>query len=93
MGAVNLGRKEPPNTKAMANLMWINQLWGEYKRKRDLITSTRIGTPLMETRTVMKYINGPDNPPVETEVVVDLYDFSYMGDLPYSYFEAMDEHD
>ena len=82
LGVVNLGRKPEPNTKALANLQWVDGLWAEYKRKRDMITGNRIVTPLDEV--IESEVAGG-------EIGLDIYEFGHMGDLPYSYFEAMEE--
>ncbi len=91
LGVMKLSQKPEPNVKALANLAWVDAVWVEYKRKRDIITGTRMGNPLSELVTITDPTGSVDGEPMDDETEIDLFDFSQMGELPYSYFEAIAE--
>lgn len=81
MGIVKLGQKPGPNnTKALAILQWVENLWGLYYQKRFAISNCQIGKSLDTTID----LNG-------ITYAIGIYDFNQMGDIPYSYYEAMME--
>lgn len=87
LGVVNLGRKTEPNTKALAILQWVEDLWALYYTKRTAITDCKIGDSL---ETIVPGEADEDGE-ISEDKLIDIYDFSQQGDIPYSYAEAMAE--
>ena len=87
LGVFKLAQKSEPNTKAQAILQWVEDVWSEYKRRRDLITNDSFDfSEQMDTVD-------PDQSAEDVNIVdeITLYDFSDMGNLPYDFFDAMNE--
>lgn len=79
LGIMKLNAKETPNTKALAILQWVEDLWDEYYLRRECVTTTRIGMDLHRAYDC------------ETKEIENIFNFDNMGDIPFSYKEAMEE--
>lgn len=78
LGIVNLNAKTAPNTKAQEIIQWVNDLWNEYAIRRARIATIRPGNSFDEVDEV-------------NNINIDIFDFSNMGNIPHSYFDAMGE--
>ena len=64
------------STKALAICDWVDQLWALYYKKRARLFNTPLGFPMWEE------VDGFRR---------ELYDFGQMGNIPFDFFEAMQE--